>query len=267
MANILSYWDIYPDAINDVVERCEDALVKAGYRPTEIDNWHENVKDNAVLDNNNLTNSILQEYIYEAAQMLEEKGYAVNYYINCSDTHLYINGNEFYEGDDLPALEPSEEEIEHYTKVFSDMIKSMDFNLDKQEDGTFSLVDLSKAYLGGIESYEGFDEDCPSAIVERLDTLLNESYFEDLEEAAESDLGVDFSQPDAPTTAEDWVEFMDENEGFKEVYSHEYEVMKLISSPEILDAINLNDVYELQTNASKEKPSKHNIDKEREPEL
>lgn len=260
MANILSYWDIYPDVINDVVELCEDALVKAGYRPTEINNWHESVKDNTILNNDSITNSILQGYLCTTAEMLEEKGYEADYYINCSDTHLYINGEEFYEGDDLPALKPSEEEIEHYTKVLSDMIESMDFNLDKEEDGTFSLVDLSKTYLGGIESYEGFDEDCPSGIVERLDTFLNDYYFEDLEAAAEGIFGIDFSQPDAPTTAEEWVEFMDENEGFKEVYLHEYEVMKLISSPELLDAINLNDVYELQTNASKE-------NQYREPEL
>lgn len=143
--------------------------------------------------------------------------------------------------DEMPP-KTEDEERKHCTKVFCDMLDTMDFSLDKQEDGSYRLADEQGAYLGGAESYEGFEGNSADAIVERLDTCLNDYYFNDLENAADWDLGLDFSQPDAPAAAEDWVRFMDKNEGFKETYRHEYEVMKLISSPEALKQINLDDV-------------------------
>ena len=112
MSDILPYLGIYPDVTNDVVERCEDALSKAGYTLCEIDDWHENVSDSMVLDNNNITNSILQEYLDQTAEMLRAKGYEADYFVNGGDTHLYINGEEFYEGNDLPESEKNDRKKE-----------------------------------------------------------------------------------------------------------------------------------------------------------
>lgn len=247
MADILTYWGIYPDVINDVVERCEDALVKAGYRPTEINNWHENVKDNAVLDNDNLTNSILLEYLHGAVEMLNAKGYEANYYVNCSDTHLYINNEEFYEGDDLPEL--GEEKIEYYTKVLCDMIENLDFELAEQEDGMFCLIDTLGAYLGGTESYRDFQY--AEGIIYRFSSFMDDYYYDDLKEAAQN-YGIDTSADyNELYEAEKWVRIMDEHEDFKKYYFHAYEVMKLICLPsEIINKINLSDVA-------------HSFDKER----
>lgn len=137
-----------------------------------------------------------------------------------------------------------EKQIQHYTDVLCAMLETMDFSLDKQEDGNYCLVDEQGAYFGGMESYEDFEEGSAGAIVDRLCTYLNDHYFEDLEEIAEDEFDVDFSHIDVPADAEDWVKFMDEHEDFRETCFHEYEVMKLISSPEILDSINLDDVVQ-----------------------
>lgn len=122
------------------------------------------------------------------------------------------------------------------------MLDVMDFSLDKQEDGKFCLVDGQDAYLGDVESYSGFENGNASAIIERLDTFLGDYYFGDLEEAAESEFGIDLSADDAPVTAEEWVVFLDKHEDFKKEYIHEYEVMRLISSPDDVDLIDLDDV-------------------------
>ena len=140
------------------------------------------------------------------------------------------------------AFQNKEQEIEHYTQVFCDMLEKIYFRLDKQENGKYCLVSEHDTYLGDMESYANFEEGSAKGVVDRLDTFLEESYFTDLEETADWDFGLDPSQPTFPTTAEDWVKFMDVNENFKEEYSREYEVMKLLSSPEVLNAIKLDDV-------------------------
>lgn len=131
-------------------------------------------------------------------------------------------------------------DTEHFTKVLCEMLETMDFSLDKQIDGNYCLEDEQEGYLGGIDSYRNFTN--ADEIIDRLDNFLNDYYFADLEEAAEEDFGIDFSKTDVPITAEDWTAFLDEHEDFKKSYFHEYEVMKLISSPEILELIKLDDV-------------------------
>lgn len=155
MADILTYWGIYPDVINDVVERCEDALSKAGYTLSEIDSWHESVKSNTVLDNENITNSILQQYLHEAVEMLNDKGYEADYYVNCSDTHLYINNEEFYEGDDLPEL--GEEKIIKELKKMSEINK-----------GWVNYGDVDFLDEGGVLIKDYYDEDRQKSLYEAV---------------------------------------------------------------------------------------------------
>ena len=138
-----------------------------------------------------------------------------------------------------------DEEGKHYTKVLCKMLETMEYSLEKKENGKYCLVDEQSEYLGNMKNYGEIEKDSASAVVDRVSTYLNDYYFNVLQSAASGDFDIDFSQPDVPTTAEDWIKFMDANENFKKEYSHEYEVMKLIaSSPELLKKINLDDVVQ-----------------------
>lgn len=134
----------------------------------------------------------------------------------------------------------NKESIENWTKVFCLMLETMDFSLDLQKDGKYCIVDEQEAYFGDIESYGDFEKGSAAEIADRLDIYLNDYYFSDLKELADSELGTTHS--DSPSTAGEWVKFMDKFPNFKQKYLHEYNVMKLISSHELLDAIDLDDV-------------------------
>ena len=134
-----------------------------------------------------------------------------------------------------------ENEINHYTKVFAEMLDVMEFSLDKQIDGNYCLEDEQEGYLGGIDSYRNFTS--ADEIIDRLGSFLEDYYYRDLEEAACEEFGLKASE--LPYSAEEWVQFLekDEYESFRAEYFHEYEVMKLISSPsEIINQINLSEV-------------------------
>lgn len=128
-----------------------------------------------------------------------------------------------------------------YTQIFIDMVEAMNFTVHKDENGYY-FVDERGENLGDIES-DRFKN--AVSMIGRLDVYLNESYFNDLEEAAEEDFayGAELALSDnAPVTAEDWVKFMDKHEDFKEHYKHEYDVMNMLAHPDEVKSINLDDV-------------------------
>ena len=131
--------------------------------------------------------------------------------------------------------------LDYYEHTFITMLETVEFSLDKQENGLYKLIDERGAYLDD-EEYELSDCETPSQIIERLDTFLNNYYFDDLERAAEEEFGFDLSGDNAPVTAEDWVQFLDEHEAFKTAYPHEYDVMDMIAHPDEVNLINLDNV-------------------------
>ena len=187
-----------------------------------------------------------KEYFHEYEVMKMLSSSEILNAIKLDDVCQYFIFDATHEKGEKENMEEpiKDEEGKHYTKVFCDMLETMEYSLEKQEDGKYCLVDEQGEYFEKTVNRGVFDKDCAGDMIEKLASCLEDYYYGNLEAAAEGVFGIDFSQPDAPTTAEEWVEFMDENEGFKEVYSHEYDIMKLISSPELLKKINLDDVVQ-----------------------
>ena len=138
------------------------------------------------------------------------------------------------------------------TETFCAMLEVMDFTLEKQADGKFYIEDWRSEYERDPDIEERFEEGSARDIVNQISYCLDDIYFNDLREEAEGELGVNSIEIDGSVkdsywvqpTAEKWVQFMDEHESFKDEHLHEYEVMKLLSSPEDLDKVPLNDVVQ-----------------------
>ena len=165
--------------------------------------------------------------------------------------------------DEMPP-KTEDEERKHCTKVFCDMLDTMDFSLDTC-DGDYFLVDRQndvwdqiilddilryfdprrfnpeqRAVRQSVSSHRNFSD--AADITKHLYKCLNYCYFDKLELIARVDFCCKFPRSGVPASTEEWVGLMDSHKGFKETYRHEYEVMKLISSPEALKQINLDDV-------------------------
>lgn len=108
--DFLQTWGIYADAIEDKIRLCEDALLKAGYSPTEVDEWYDNVRHNISIDNEYITASIIEGYFKETAKMLREKGHFVDYSVrsNGESSYFIINGVYFDKGYKFPAYNMTE---------------------------------------------------------------------------------------------------------------------------------------------------------------
>ena len=120
----------------------------------------------------------------------------------------------------------------YYEDVLTAMLDTMELGLREQANGKYEIIDYQDAYLGGLESFQNFDS--AEAVVERLDNYINDYYIEDLQEVASS-----LGYKNLPETEKEWVRFMDKHPNMKEEYRHEYDVMKLVSSPDILKNISL----------------------------
>lgn len=111
--------------------------------------------------------------------------------------------------------------------VFKDIIETIEFSISKEHDG-YALHDSTGANLGNIES-ERF---CSAVdILDRIDHYLNDYFFTDLEDEAESI--IQSENTEMPCSAEDWVKFMDEHEDFKNEHSLDYKVMEFLAQPNI----------------------------------
>ena len=88
----INQFGLYPDVIEDVMKRCENALYEAGFGDRAISDMYEETTEmlNDCADFNNLTNSIIESLFATTTAQLKEKGIETNYYVNCDDSHLYI---------------------------------------------------------------------------------------------------------------------------------------------------------------------------------
>ena len=117
--------------------------------------------------------------------------------------------------------------VARFTRIFADMLNVMDFELYSDEGG-YALSDKQGGNFGDIES-DRFTS--AMQIIDRLNVYLNDYYFDDLAEAAES--YPYFADHDMPETAEDWNVFRlyvpRELTPFISEYHHEFNVMELIA--------------------------------------
>ncbi len=125
-----------------------------------------------------------------------------------------------------------------YTKVFEEALGSLEMDLVKHLDG-FGLQDAQGANLANIEA-ERFDD--ASEITDRLmGSYINDYYFNDLEDEAEQDVS-DFISENCPSTAEEWVQFMDDHPSFLSNHTFEYNVMNMLAHHE--DEVDLDAIVE-----------------------
>lgn len=104
MITNLQYLGIYEDSINmaiDIAEQAVDAYVTSSSHP--VDDLADLATDwlQECGSFENITNSIIAAWFSSASSMIERDNpkLVVDYFINCDDSHFYINGEEIYGGD------------------------------------------------------------------------------------------------------------------------------------------------------------------------
>lgn len=150
--DILSFWDIYPENVKKAIDLCEDALKRSGYTSDDIDKWHNRVKENALISKWHITKPIIEAYLEETKEMLENKGYKnVNYNIKFDEPHLYIHGNEYHIGDNFPSLSFNKESNEELTLIYFDYSKDLSKCIDpllydQDDDDVFAEIHFVDKY-------------------------------------------------------------------------------------------------------------------------
>jgi len=104
--NTLQMLGFYPDAIEDAAETAEAAMTDAGVCLADIDYMYDDVRErfeNGELNYSDITNSLIDSYFEYAKEKIEQEisGIEISYYVNCHDTHFYVNGEEYWKGEDL----------------------------------------------------------------------------------------------------------------------------------------------------------------------
>ena len=97
MISNLAFLGIYPDAIDNAIEKSEKLMQKLGFSENDIAKMHDEAKENlnGIGNFNDITNSIILAYFATVKSFALEDDYSkISYYINCSDSHLYYEGNE-----------------------------------------------------------------------------------------------------------------------------------------------------------------------------
>lgn len=104
--NTMQMLGFYPDAIENAAETAEAAMSDAGVCLPDIDYMYDDVRErfeNGELNYSDITNSLISEYFEYAKEKIEEEisGIEISYFVNCDDTHFYVNGEEYWKGEDL----------------------------------------------------------------------------------------------------------------------------------------------------------------------
>ena len=100
MISNLAYLGIYEDAINSAIDTCEEALKSLDFSVDDIDNMNEWAVDDLkqIGSWDDITNSIIEAYFSTTAYMINERfpDKECDYYVNCDDSHFYIDNEEVY---------------------------------------------------------------------------------------------------------------------------------------------------------------------------
>lgn len=100
MITNLAYLGIYPSAIDSAINSCEAAMKKVGMSISEIEKMNEmaleEFQECGSLED--ITNSIIRAYFDTTQYLIVEKfpGKKVDYFVNCEDSHFFIDGEEMW---------------------------------------------------------------------------------------------------------------------------------------------------------------------------
>lgn len=154
MMTNLAFLNIYPDAIDDAIESCEDAMKELGFTISEIDDMNEcameDLKEIGSFDD--ITNSIISAYYHAAASMIEDKypGISVDYYVNCHDSPFTVDKPEI--------TDPSADwETALKSMPYSAISRAIDWGFTEEDLNT--LMELHKADICR-EQIEELLDDC-----------------------------------------------------------------------------------------------------------
>lgn len=149
---------IYPDAIDDAVESCENALKKLGFSDDEISDFYDMAE--AELEEigiwSEITNSIISAFFHTARDMILQKFpvLGVSYYVNCHDSSFTVG--------DLPGLMTEEEIRADWEKAlntmnYSDISRTIRWGFTPED-----LRELMRLHRGCIQwpKIEDLLEDC-----------------------------------------------------------------------------------------------------------
>ena len=98
--NTLKFLGIYENAINNAVEVSESALKEVRLE-NKINYLHNSIEEclKEIGDWKDITNSIIYAYFSTTESIIEEEygeEKKIDFYINCDDSHFYINNEEVF---------------------------------------------------------------------------------------------------------------------------------------------------------------------------
>ena len=97
MVSNLEFFGIYEKAVDKAVKTCEKALTDYGLS-NYIDSMHDEAKNYFYETGSlgNITNSLIDAFFSTVERIFEtwREDAVVTHYVNGSDSHLYINGDE-----------------------------------------------------------------------------------------------------------------------------------------------------------------------------
>lgn len=154
MMTNLAFLKIYPDAIDDAIESCEDAMKELGFTISEIDDMNDYAMEDLkeIGSFADITNSIISAYYHAAASMIEDKypGISVDYYVNCHDSPFTVDKPEI--------TDPSADwETALKSMPYSDISEAIGWEFSEEDLNT--LMELHKADICR-EQIEDLLEDC-----------------------------------------------------------------------------------------------------------
>lgn len=98
MTTNMQYLGIYEDAINDAIDSCERAMSQLDFDISEIDDMNYAAVDDlqSIGDWHDITNSIISAYFSATRWKIKDRypDLDVDYYVNCDDSHFYIDNVE-----------------------------------------------------------------------------------------------------------------------------------------------------------------------------
>lgn len=144
--NILQFLGIYPDAINNASEIAESVIETCGATISEVNDLHSDIQEKFFrneLNNEDLTNSIIDEYFSYAKEFLLKKIPSINIdtCVNCDASYFLINGENYNAGDYFlqelydryNSIEITEKDDKYYLTVNDDE------SFDKLISGSYNL--------------------------------------------------------------------------------------------------------------------------------
>ena len=155
----LEWLNIYEGAINNAIEKSEAMLGDLGASKSVIRGLTRYVGEcfaGGGLDYDDITNSLIAcafEYTRDEIQRVL-KGADITFYVNCDDSHFFINNTEYFIGDDIITRLRDTIEIEDIktakfgNRMAAEITFSMSGNTGSSDDLTEDLLNAATLHNG-----------------------------------------------------------------------------------------------------------------------